>query len=367
MQFIIAFLFLILVLVFQIWKSHTVVKLFSLILGGFIFFLVLYNVTYNNDWDAYKAVFNGEIRSNDYLFNIISNTAAERGYDYESVYKFHIFLIGIFFFYFVSRSSYANIFAIITIYLLFQIVPVSNQIRYYLAFSFFLFAAYIQIIRRNHIVFVLFSLLSVLSHFGILLMFPFFYFYNKMNSSEFPPRLFLFGFIFGFFIFLIVSTDYALSTTYSSYLDFNSLSSLSGGLLNNSIWALWLLFIFHTNRRLEKHRCRELLRDEKYQFFYKLSFYCILFYPASFVIQILAHRYLASTILVWLTFYFYSLNYEVTKKSKLFSFLVFFSLISFTFFYVYYLPTILLGLSTTGALLLIFTSNEYFNGILWIN
>jgi hypothetical protein len=359
--------FVIISLIFHFWKSICIFKYFSVVLGVIIFFAVLYNVNYNNDWDVYEAIFNGHLESNDILFNKLSSLLAVRGYDYVSVYKLHIFLIGTFFFYFVSRISYADIFVVISIYLLFQTVPVSNQIRYYLAFSLFLSAASTFIIHGNTLFFVLLSILAVLSHFGIILMFPFLFLYYLKNDRKYLRTLFLFGIFLGLIIYSIVGLDQILSTVYSSYLDFDSLSSIPGGLLNNSIWILWLIFIFFIKRRLEKHSFAILYGDVKFQFLYKLSFYCIVFYPASIVIQILSHRYIAASLLVWLTFYFYSLNYESSIRAKFFSLLLFFLLITLTFSYIYYLPFILLGIQTTDSLFLIFSSNDLFNVFKWIN
>lgn len=345
---------------FETFKDYLLSKLTSLLLGVFVFYALLYNVTYNSDWDMYDAIFMGHTQSNDFLFNFISETFSDKGYDYTSVYKLHIFLIGIGFFYFVSRISYSNVFGIITTYLLFQFVPVSNQIRYYVAFSFFLIAVYNLIVSRNKGLFIVFAFLSVLSHSAIFLMYPFLYFYYYTSNENYIRKLIVYSFILAGFFYFISFVGFIFSFHFGSYFEEGFLSSISGGLLNNFIWLFWLFFIYRINKRLMATNSTQLEYDVKYQFLYKLSFYCILFFPVSILLQVLAHRYIAASLIVWLTFYYNSLHYEESLRHRLLSISLFILLISSTFFYMYFLPNYLLGISTTEAVFELFLSNKFF-------
>ncbi len=345
---------------FELFKDYFFSKLTSLLLGIFIFYALLYNVTYNSDWNMYNAIFMGHTQSNDFLFNFISGTFSDKGYDYSSVYKLHIFLIGVGVIYFVSRNSYSNVFGIITTYLLFQIVPVSNQIRYYVAFFFFLIAVYNLIVSRNKGLFIVFAFLSVLSHSAIFLMYPFLYFYYYTSNENYIRKLIVYSFILAGFFYFISFVGFIFSFHFGSYFEEGFLSSISGGLLNNFIWLFWLFFIYRINKRLMATNSELLESDVKYQFLYKLSLYCLLFFPVSILLQVLAHRYIAASLIVWLVFYYYSLNYEESLRNRLLSISLFLLLIAATFFYMYFLPTYLLGISTTEAVFELFLSNTFF-------
>lgn len=355
-----AVLYLAFIYCFEIFQDYSFSKITSLLLGGFVFYLLLYNVTYNSDWNMYDSIFMGHTQSNDFLFNLISSTFSDKGYDYSSVYKLHIFMIGFGIIYFVSRDSYSNVFGIITTYLLFQIVPVSNQIRYYVAFSFFLLAVYNLIVSRNRGLFIVFAFLSVLSHSTIFLMYPFLYFYYYTYNENYIRKLIVNSFVLAGFFYFISFLGFIFSFHFGSYFEESFLSSISGGLLNNFIWLFWFFFIYKINKRLMETHSSELESDVRYQFFYKLSLYSILFFPVSIMLQVLAHRYIAASLIVWLTFYYYSLNYEKSLKDRLLSISFFVVLIFATFFYIYVLPSILLGISTTEAVFELFLSNKFF-------
>lgn len=359
-----AVLYVILVYYFEKYHHFSVVKFFSLFFAGSIFYVLLYNVTYNNDWDMYEAIFRGDAEYGDFVFNFISQTFYNRGYDYQSVYKLHIFIIGVAFFYFASRNSYSNVFAIITTYLLFQLIPVSNQIRYFVAFPFFLIAVYQLIVCKNKTAFIVFAVISFLSHSAILMMFPFLYFYNYVNDESYIRKLVISSFILAAFFYLIFLIGFVFSFHFGSYFEPEFLSSFAGGIFNNFIWFFWIWFIYSINKRLCNSDAELLKSDTKYQFFYKLSLYCILFFPVSILMQVISHRYIAASLIVWLSYFFYSLQYEESNRNKLKSILMFFLITTFTFFYLYFLPTYVLGISATEIVFELFLFNEFFYNFL---
>lgn len=360
----ITFLYVFFIYWFELFHYFPMNKMASLCLGGFVFYLLLYNVTYNSDWEMYDAIFMGYTESNDFLFNFISQTFSDRGYDYSSVYKLHILLIGIGFIYFASRNSYANVFGIITTYLLFQLIPVSNQIRYYAAFSFFLIGIYNLIVKKNRILFFLFIALSFLSHSAISLMFPFIYFYYFVDTNGYVRKLILYSLILAGIFYFISFVGFIFSFHFGSYFEGDLVSSFSGGLVNNFIWVFWYLFVFLINKRLENANPDLIAADVKYQFLYKISLYSILFFPVSLIIQVLAHRFIQASLIFWLLFFYYSLNFEASSKARMVTILVFIILILVTFLYMYILPTYLLGNSATEVVFQLFLSNKtFFNNL----
>ncbi|MDO9254788.1 MAG: EpsG family protein [Bacteroidales bacterium] len=343
--YIVGFIIILQVYTFEIFKKNPLIKVLSLLLGSFVFYALLYNVTYNSDWDAYYNKYYQIAENSDILFNIISSFYLARGSDYSNVYHFHIVLIGIGFFYFASRFSYSGILTIISIYLLFQLVAVSNQIRYFVAFPLFLIAAYNLIVRQNKFFFFLWGILSVSSHLGIILMYPFIYFYYKISSEQYFKKLILYSLVFAGSTYLIYAAFliYVNFLHFSAYFDQSWLSSFSGGLLNSTIWILWLVYIFLKNKRLSVSHSKALETDIKYQFLYKLSLYTVIFFPASLILQILCHRYMIASLIVWIIFIIYSLQYESSLLKRLGAISIFIGLVVVTFIYQYILPRILIG------------------------
>lgn len=358
--FSLAVLYTAFIYIFELFQDNFINKIFSLLLGSFVFYVLLYHVTYNSDWEMYEAIFRGETASGDMMFNFISESFSSKGYDYSSVYKLHIFLIGAGFIYFASRNTYSNVFGIITTYLVFQLIPVSNQIRYYVGFSFFLIAIYNLLVSKNRIVFFVFSILSLLSHSAILLMYPFLYFYYYTNKEKYIQKLILYGFVLAGFFYFIFLVGFVFSFHFGSYFDNDFLSSFSGGIFNNFIWLLWFLFIYWINKRLVETNSEPLESDIMYQFLYKLSLYSLLFLPVSIVLQVLSSRYIQASFIVWVSFFYYSLNYELSLKKRLVSISFFLLLIVITFIYVYILPSFLLGKSATEDVFDLFLSNQLF-------
>jgi len=343
----IALMFVILVYSFEVFKKVRTTKIISTFIGVLIFYGLLFNITDNSDWENYEVYFNGYNETTDFLFSYISDVFSNNGYDYIAVYKFHILIMGIGFIYFASRFSFSNVFAVISCYLLFQFVPLSNQIRYYVAFTFFLISIYSLIVTKNKISFAIFAILSVLSHSAILLMYPFLYFYYKKNQKNYILNFFIFSFVFAGFFFAIYSYFLDSLSHFETYFEKESLSSLAGGVFSSFIWALWSIYLIYKNKRIELNFLDTVKKDVKYQFLYKLSLYSIIFYPMSLFLQIFRERYIMALFIVWVSFIFYSLNYEDSSHKRFSAISQFLVLIVITFLYVYFLPTYLIGISGT--------------------
>ena len=356
----IAILFIFFIYSFEVFRNFTTAKLISTFGGALVFYLLLYNVTYNSDWDIYSTMFNNSASSNDFLFNFISKLFSARRLEYSSVYKFHIFLMGIGFIYFTSRFSYSSVFAVIITYLLFQLIPLSNQIRYYVAFSFYLISVYNLIVAKNVFGFTIFEVLSLLSHSGILLMYPFIYFYYITKSTHYFQKLISYGLIFAGLIFIFYLVGLVFLNHFSSYFEQDGLSSFKGGVFSNAIWLLWSLVIYFKNKRLSKSYADIINYDIKYQFLYKLSLYSVIFYPVSIIVQIFSHRYIVASLIVWVTFILYSLKFENSLFKRLNIISIFLLLNLVTFIYMYFLPAYILGLSGNDIAVELFMANPVF-------
>ena len=290
-------------------KRSKLINLISIILGALVFYLFLFNVTYNTDWDNYESIFYGTSSVNDFMFSYLSNLFYLNKLDYSKLYQLHILLMGFGFIYFASRFNFSAIFCIISIYVMFQIIPLSNQIRYFVAFSFFLIAAYNFIIAKNYIVFSVFAIISLLSHSGILSMYLFIYFFYTISSEKFPQRMAIFSVFAAIILYTLARVNFNFSSNLDEYLR-NDVSSLLGGVYNILIWVFWVLFIYFKHNKLNK-LCGNIIEvDSKYQFLYKLSMYSIIFIPIGLIIQVFLQRYVFASIIIWLSYVFYSLKFE---------------------------------------------------------
>lgn len=359
--FLIIILLLILIYSIELFQTAKYIKVFSFLLGLAVFYIALYNVTYNSDWDAYEAMFNGFTVSNDYLFNFISDFFNDRGHEYDSVYKFHIFLMSAGFLFFVSRFSNHNIFLVFLIYLIFQIIPISNQIRYFVAFAFFLVSIYQLIVVKDKVLFLVFCILSLFSHFAILLMYPFgFIFYFVRNDKLLKLLLYI---SFGFAILMLIISRIGLIyfSHFSAYFETEYISSISGGVFNNLILVFWLFFLIKRNNFLVSKYSSLIADDLRYQLLYKLSLYTIIFIPSGIFIQILSHRYVEASFIIWILYLLYTLGFEENYKSRLTQLSRFLILSIFTFMYKYLLPKYVLNYSEIELVIELFESNTLFN------
>jgi len=105
----------------------------------------------------------------------------------------------------------------------------------------------------------------------------------------------------------------------------------------------------------------EIVSDIKYQFLYRLSLYSIVFIPTSIIIQIISHRYVAASVIIWVTYIMYSFKYDITIKRRILQLTIFLFLIIGSFLYFYILPEFLLGTSNLEAVSDLFDSNTLLN------
>lgn len=312
MLFIIFVIIYLLNFYFQFFKSP-VAKLFVAIISLFIFYLALLGVKETADSNAYIFFFENQEVKTDFMFRFLSNFFANIGLDYFYLYQFHVLLFGILFAFFVSRFT-NNIFLILIFYLLLLYVPLANQIRYYLGFGFFLNAIYFFYLTKKKFTSYLFIIISILSHSSIILLYGFILL-NKFSTKEnFLERCFYLSAI----VFVLV---FSLNTiglnsylgSYNDYFNIEVISSLSGGLYNIFPYII-LLLLLHYRYKNSIKKYDQFNNDICFQLLYKLSFYPLIFIPASLYIQILAHRFVHASLIIWLCFYCYSLIYEKSFK-----------------------------------------------------
>ena len=105
------------------------------------FCILLFGIRYTDDWNAYLYYFNYPENSPDLLFRYLSIYFNNNGFSYVNLFQFHVLVIGFCLSYFITRFSSYPIF-ILFCFLLIRFIPITNQIRYYLGFGFFLMSVY---------------------------------------------------------------------------------------------------------------------------------------------------------------------------------------------------------------------------------
>ena len=283
-------------------RSRYFAILFGALLCAVSLFIFL-GYRYTADWKMYHYFFKFEDDSTDILFLNLTKLFKSLNLSYLELYQFHIITSLTLLILWISRFT-KNVFFILLFYLLLDNVHFVNQIRYYLAFPFFLFGIFFLLEKKKHIPAVIFFCLALISHIGtvvLLASIPLFYIVSGKRFHYWILGLSGFVFVITFFIFN--SGIGEVLKHFGAYLAKDNLSSFFGGLFNAIPYILLMVFFYIETIRMQ--RIDPHIQEKKYfKFLYKLSFFPVIFLPASFLIQIIGHRYVMPFAVVWLTYYY---------------------------------------------------------------
>jgi len=327
---------------FQIFEDKRLIFFLNIVFTTAIYFLSFYGVTETADSSGYEFVFKHPEIKIEFVFRELSDYLFEKGYQYILLFKLHIIVIGVLFIKFISRFT-TNIFLIFGYFILLNYVPLANQIRYFLSLSLFLNGLYSLYVSKNKIAFGLYSLLAVLSHYYVPVLFLFLFFNRTKNDDRYIRKLSIYGFIGFLVVFMFFITGF-LSSLLSLTLYFNAskTSSILGGVYNCLPYAIILFFMVKRHKGvLDKHPI--LQQDIKFHFLYRLSLFPILFLPASLYAQILAHRFCFPFLLIWLIYFIYPLKNK-REFTTIINYIAIISVVMIGMFYYYYFfSNIILG------------------------
>jgi hypothetical protein len=307
-----------------------------------IFFILLLGVKETADSEGYMNFFENDEVKTDFLFRNLSTLFTNFGMEYYQLFQFHVILFGILYTFFISRFT-NNIFLILIFYLLMLYVPLANQIRYYLAFGFFLNAIYLLYFSKKKYLAYLFIIISILSHSAITLFYGFIILNKFSQNNNYLKRCLIISLVFFALIFSLNSLGLnAFIGNYELYFSNDAMSSLLGGVFNAlpNIIIIILLYI-RAKIALKKHEVFK--QDKSFQILYRLSFYSVIFMPASLYIQILSHRYIQASLIIWLCFYCYTLTLEKSFKVVFNHIICLTGVIIGLFYYTYFFSEIALG------------------------
>jgi len=309
-------------------KSEKINYLFSI-----VFFLILtINIKYTADWLNYESIFNDSTReTKDFFIKYISILFSEWGLEYHNVYQFHIVCISIILTNFISKF-YKNPFLILLSFLFISYIPLVNQIRYFLAFSIYLFAIY-NFYLKDYKLFFVFTVLSIVNHIGIIPLYLILLFVNKDIKVW---KLFILSFIVYFVMKTIMNISYVSHLGgFNIYIKDEMRSSLLGGILKilPSLFFIGMLLILNKNNK----------NSSTSTFLYRLSIFPIIFLPSSTLTQIIGDRYVFIFSIVWILYIYKTIMAIKLPNQKLINIYKFLIVLTFIWFIIYLLPLYLFG------------------------
>ncbi|MEJ5089241.1 hypothetical protein GEO21_04245, partial [Sphingobacterium faecium] len=256
---------------------------------------------------------------------------ANIGLEYKNVFQLHIILIAIFYTFF-AKKFLLNPFLVVIFFLFLTYVPLVNQIRYFVAFSFFLFAIHNFYIGDKK-KFYLFAILALLNHIGTFPLFVILFFLKRDLKIKYylGAAIAIYIVMYG-----IMSVSYLSELGgFNIYIKEEMRTSFLGGLLKilpSIIFVLLILRLKQTN-----------LPSYQSTFLYRVSLFPIVFIPSATLTQIIGDRYVFIFSFIWLIFIFQKVYYN--KKYMLFYKILMLIFVFMIWFIMYYLPVILFGQS----------------------
>lgn len=293
-------------------------------------------ITYTADYEMYEYYFDQDSEKMDAAFIYLTGLFKEYKLSFHDLYIFHIVTSLLAYSYFISRFT-KNVFYVLVIFLVLYYVPYVNQIRYYLGFPMFLLSIYFLLIRKKYLPFILFALLAFFCHSAIVILYTFipcFYFLSTKKYLKTMVTSSLVGFVLMFVLFKMGLTE--TLEHFGAYFDKSSTSSTLGGIFNALPYFVYIIYILKINKEYTQ-RTENYEDDIIYTFLSKLTFFTIIFIPASLFIQILGHRYVFPFIIVWVIFFLYTIR-TLPIKRKTFKMLEFLCIHILAFLIFYILP-----------------------------
>lgn len=299
----------------EVLQSKVVAFFFAIILIILVYYFTL-GLEYTADYKMYYYFFKDETEKTDYVFRQLTKLYKFNHLNFHDLFVTHIIVSVILYYIFIIKFNF-NFYYIFLVYFVLDYVHYSNQIRYFLGFPIMLLAFY-NLYKTNIIRFLIFAALAVLSHSGLLVLLTFvpIYFFIK---SKYYIRVMLFLSILCFIIvYLFFSLGLGADIKhFGEYFAKDGISSIGGGVFKASPYVFFMILILWQTRMYLKNNSKAF-EDKEFVFLYKLTFYTIIFIPASFFIQITGQRYVMPFVIVYVIYYLYMLRdqnikYKVTK------------------------------------------------------
>lgn len=276
------------------------------------FILAFWGVTYTADWAGYEQSFENDLERRDLAFGFIGSIMANLGqFEYQSVYRAHVVLMGILFPFFISRWQ-KNPFFVSTIFVILTYVGLANQIRFYVAFPLVLIGFYALICKKNWFSFALFSVLAYVFHSSILffIVVVLFFYFHILKRERLVTNIVLINIFLAIISFWGLKFINQLIGEFSVYLVSDKLSTLAGGIYSAFPSMLAIGLVLFSNHKLKRTN-PDLLSNNYYKYLLVLSVATSVLLTLSFRTQIVRHRFIAPLLLIWIIYFLF-----VGKNSK---------------------------------------------------
>ena len=328
--------------IFQFIEELELYKKIIFIFSLFAFYVFFYGITDTADWGMYAGFFEYDDVETDFLFKYFKLLTIALGYTFDDLFKAHILVYGYLFVKFISRFT-QNILLVLGFYVLIAYVPLANQIRYYLALSFFLNGLYLFYFNEKKKSY-LFFIFAGLSHSSMLVLLSFLIFEKKIVFADYVKKCVLFSFAIFFGYILIITFGLVdFLGKFKVYLITSELvSGVFGGIFNEFPFMVILASLYFWIQKVISKQ-PEIVEDKTFVFLYKLTFFSIIFIPISFYLQVIGHRYVHAFFVVWLCLFMYTLHLIQSKEANIKYFIILSLYMLFLIYYSYFFAEIVLG------------------------
>ena len=293
-------------------------------------------ISSNADWKMYYYFFKLENEKTDVMFVLLSKLFNTLGLAYKDLYVFHIVsIVGLFFV--LSLKYTRNAFYVVLLYSMLDYVHLTNQIRYYFGFPIFMLGLYYLFSKKTYTVSVLLIILALLFHKGLFILLLFIPIFYLVPPGGFIRMMLLLSVALTVLVVMVVRLGVGLSLEhFDSYLGREYEASVVGGLFNALPYLIYLAFILTEHYRMNR-RYPDLLKDTKNVILMKLSFFPLVFLPASFLLQILGHRYIMPFSVFWIIYYLRLIR-NLPERTRFLKMLLFSAVHFAALFSIYFLP-----------------------------
>lgn len=322
-------------------SSKYIAYLFNTILFIFLAFCFT-SYTNNSDWNMYYYFFKYEEDKTDPVFYWLTMIFKKFHLNYTDLYRFHIVLIILLYYFLVSKFT-KNIFYIFLAYLMLDNVHLVNQIRYYMGYPILMSGFYFLFIRKQYLLAIALIVFALLCHSGLsfmLIFIPIYFFIPLKKYIQYTLILSVIIFVISLFIFN--SSLGTILSHFGNYFQKDNQSSFLGGLYNGIPYLIFTVFLLIQTFKLLRDN-PNVIEDPKFVFLYKLSFLGIIFIPASFIIQIIGHRYVMTLSIFWLIYYYLFFIKDQDAKLQFPRFSLVSGIILISSIFIYIIPYYLFG------------------------
>lgn len=274
-------------------------KLLFIIVFCIVFYL-FYNISYTDDYSVYEAHYNTNVITSysDLGFITLENISKHLGFNFREFTSAAI-LLQLILFSFICVKFHANPSFCLSFLVCISYVQMANQMRYYLAFPFFIIACYYIFCAKNRFIGIILSLISFSLHSGIIILMSFYplYFFILNKQLKFRKIVLVYiiigtlcyiGFQTGFNILLNIDDKYEAYT--------KSLASPLGmafALLTPLYYLLIINFLIK--------KCCYNFSNQLLNLIIILAFFPIIWFIVSIGgLQVINARYINIFLIIWI-------------------------------------------------------------------